>query len=219
MSSCNQHPLDQLAFEVQALGEKLSQASVRRPENQPRQQEPRRLESNLNQNANNGTFLFSSRSPQHHPPASRETTRPSNPSRASRTTSEPPRSGQRFNSKHTFLFGHQQESQSVQRYIPSPSAKNPKHPGQTHWSVDRRSGGLLCLNFWRDSVCECFKIYGTNKELHQKLVSMHACGFEKDNVRHGLLLYSIERKLAWHLIQFFGWKKFSPRPPQVWSIK
>lgn len=157
MSSCSQHPLDQLAFEVQELGEKLAQASVRLPENQTRHQEPRRLESNLNQNANNGTFLFSSRSSQHQPPASRGSTRPSNPPRAPRTASEPPRSAQRFNGKHTFLFGHQQESQSVQRYIPSPSAKYPKQPGNTHWSVGR-SGALLCLNYWSDSVGECFKI-------------------------------------------------------------
>ncbi|KAI7806432.1 myotubularin-related protein 11 [Triplophysa rosa] len=132
MSSCSQHPLDQLAFEVQELGEKLAQASVRHPEHQTRQQEPRRLESNLNQNANNGTFLFSSRSSQHQPPASRGSTRPTNLTRAPWTASEPPRSAQRISGKHTFLFGHQQESQSVQRYIPSPSAKYPKHAGNTH---------------------------------------------------------------------------------------
>lgn len=132
MSSCSQHPLDQLAFEVQELGEKLAQASDRHPEHQTRQQEPRRLESNLNQNANNGTFLFSSRSSQHQPPASRASTRPTNPSRAPWTVSEPPRSAQRISGKHTFLFGHQQESQSVQRYIPSPGAKYPKHQSETN---------------------------------------------------------------------------------------
>lgn len=132
MSSCSQHPLDQLAYEVQELGEKLAQVSIRRPENQTRRQEPRRLESNLNQNANNGTFLFSSRSSPQHPPATRGASYPFDHPRDPRAASEPPRSSQRINGKHTFLFGHQQESQPVQRYISSQSAKYPKHPGSMH---------------------------------------------------------------------------------------
>ncbi len=144
MSSCSQHPLDQLAWEVQQLREKLAQASHRRPENQTKRQEPRRLESNLNQNANNGTFLFSSssRTSQQQPLlSSRGAVQTSVPPRAQRTASDPSRPAQRNNSKHTFLFGHQ-EPQSGQRYIPSPSAKLPKRPGNSHWSVGRKETPL-----------------------------------------------------------------------------
>ncbi|KAI2654927.1 Myotubularin-related protein 11 [Labeo rohita] len=133
-SSCNQHPLDQLAWEVQQLREKLAQAYHRRPENQTKRQEPRRLESNLNQNANNGTFLFSSSSrtsQQQLPPSSRGAAHSSVPPRAQRTASDPPRPAQRNNGKHTFLFGHQ-EPQSGQRYVPSPSAKPQKRAGNSH---------------------------------------------------------------------------------------
>lgn len=140
MSSCSQHPLEQLSWEVQQLREKLAQASNRRPENQTKRQEPRRLESNLNQNANNGTFLFSSssRTSQQQPSPSRGAAHPSVPPRAQRAASDPPRPAQRNNGKHTFLFGHQQEPQSGQRYAPSSSAKLPKRPGNTHWSVGRK---------------------------------------------------------------------------------
>ncbi|XP_016394093.1 myotubularin-related protein 11 [Sinocyclocheilus rhinocerous] len=133
-SSCSQHPLDQLAWEVQQLREKLAQASHRRPENQTKRQEPRRLDSNLNQNANNGTFLFSSssRTCQQQPLLpSRGAAHSSVPPRAQRTASDPSRPAQRNNGKHTFLFGHQ-EPQSGQRYIPFPSAKLPKRPGNSH---------------------------------------------------------------------------------------
>ncbi|KTF81082.1 hypothetical protein cypCar_00029575, partial [Cyprinus carpio] len=133
-SSCSQHPLDQLAWEVQQLREKLAQASHRRPENQTKRQEPRRLESNLNQNANNGTFLFSSSSrtsQQQPPPSNRGAALSSVPPRAQWTASDPSRPAQRNNGKHTFLFGHQ-EPQSGQRFIPSPSAKLPKRPGNSH---------------------------------------------------------------------------------------
>ncbi len=149
MSSCSQHPLDQLAWEVQQLREKLAQASHRRPENQTKRQEPRRLESNLNQNANNGTFLFSSssRTSQQQPLlSSRGAVQTSVPPRAQRTASDPSRPAQRNNSKHTFLFGHQ-EPQSGQRYIPSPSAKLPKRPGNSHWSVGRKETPLWCVQF------------------------------------------------------------------------
>ncbi|XP_048067519.1 myotubularin-related protein 11-like, partial [Megalobrama amblycephala] len=134
MSSCSQHPLEQLSWEVQQLREKLAQASNRRPENQTKRQEPRRLESNLNQNANNGTFLFSSssRTSQQQPSPSRGAAHPSVPPRAQRAASDPPRPAQRNNGKHTFLFGHQQEPQSGQRYNSSSSAKLPKRPGNTH---------------------------------------------------------------------------------------
>ncbi|KTG16020.1 hypothetical protein cypCar_00017348 [Cyprinus carpio] len=132
-SSCSQHPLDQLAWEVQQLREKLAQASHRRPENQTKQQEPRRLEPNLNQNANNGTFLFSSSSrTSQQQPSSQGAAHSSVIPKAQRTASDPPRPVQRNNGKHTFLFGHQQEPQSGQRYIPSPSAKLPKRHGNSH---------------------------------------------------------------------------------------
>ncbi|TRY60001.1 hypothetical protein DNTS_020259 [Danionella cerebrum] len=123
-SSCTQHPVDRLACEVQQLRDKLTVVSGGHPE----RNQTEHLEANLNQNANNATFLFSSSSKS--PMPSRGVFQTSAPPRPQRAASDPPRPAQR-NGKHTFLFGHQQDAPLGQRFIPSPSAKVHKRTGHS----------------------------------------------------------------------------------------
>ncbi|XP_062394747.1 myotubularin-related protein 11 [Sardina pilchardus] len=150
MPSSMLHPVEQLAWEVQQLREKLAQASTtssssscsssssspsssRTSDTLHIRRESRRSDSNLNQNANNGTFLFpSSRSASHQPPGPRgggggvhPATPPKAASRPPAVTnaSPQPRPAGRDGPKHTFLFGHQPDNRPAQRYIPAPHTK------------------------------------------------------------------------------------------------
>ncbi|XP_048117894.1 myotubularin-related protein 11 [Alosa alosa] len=145
MPSSMLHPVEQLAWEVQQLREKLAQASTssssscsssssspsssRTSDTLHIRRESRRSDSNLNQNANNGTFLFpSSRSTSHQPPAARASARPATPPKAASrppatNTSPQPRPAGRDGPKHTFLFGHQPDNRPAQRYIAAPHSK------------------------------------------------------------------------------------------------
>ncbi|KAL2084410.1 hypothetical protein ACEWY4_019928 [Coilia grayii] len=149
MPSSMLHPVDQLSWEVQQLREKLSQASSTsssscssssssptssRTSSTPHiKLEARCTDSNLNQNANNGTFLFpSSRSTSHQPPPAprgnaQTTASIKATSRPPTSIANPqPRPTGRDGAKHTFLFGHQPNNRPVQRYIPAPHAKPPR---------------------------------------------------------------------------------------------
>ncbi|XP_030638477.1 myotubularin-related protein 11 [Chanos chanos] len=124
MSSITQHPVEQLACEVQQLREKLAQVSIVRPANAAKRQESHRPEANLNQNANNETFLFaSSRAAQQHHASNRATAHPSALTKTPHPTPATSRSSNRDNNKHTFLFGHQSEG----RHVPTRNAKLPKN--------------------------------------------------------------------------------------------
>ncbi|XP_062321416.1 myotubularin-related protein 11 [Osmerus eperlanus] len=134
ISSNTHHPVEQLAWEVQNLQDKLTLASTA-GENQPHKRpEPRRTDTNLNQNTNNGTFLF----PASRPPGP-ATTRPVPPT-SNHQTRGPPlstapqlRPGHRESShKHTFLFGQPSDARPDQRYFPAPNnAKFPKSNGSS----------------------------------------------------------------------------------------
>ncbi|KAM4600422.1 myotubularin-related protein 11 [Polymixia lowei] len=140
ISSNRLHPVEQLAWEVQQLKDKLARASAGTDSNPlAKRAEPRRADANLNQNTNNGTFLFPASRPQGlgvtraTPPA---TSANLQTSRAPPPSSAPlSRSGHRDNgggNKHTFLFGHPSatEARSDQRYYPAPNnAKLPKSNG------------------------------------------------------------------------------------------
>lgn len=147
------HPVEQLAWEVQQLREKLGQVSTtpttssssscsssssspsssRTPGSLHFKQEPHSSHGNLNQNANNGTFLFpSSRTSSHQGPTFRANIGPAIPLNAASkpqptvTSPQTPSSG-REGHKHTFLFGHQAtENRPGQRYIPAPHTKPPR---------------------------------------------------------------------------------------------
>lgn len=134
ISSSTQHPVERLAWEVQQLRDKLALASSTTNTVPAKTQEPRRTDSNLNQNTNNSTFLFPAcRTPG--PVVSRTmppilNLQPRVPPASSSPLSRP---GQRDSSKHTFLFGHPSSSEARpdQRYFPAPNnnAKLPKSNG------------------------------------------------------------------------------------------
>ncbi|KAF3839554.1 hypothetical protein F7725_018271 [Dissostichus mawsoni] len=128
VSANHPHPVERLAREVQQLKDKLEQMA-----------EPRRTDSNLNQNTNNGTFLFPASRPQS---AGNPRAAPTPTSTNHQTSRGPPptsaassRHGHRDNggsNKHTFLFGHSSvaEARPDQRYYPAPqNAKLPKSNG------------------------------------------------------------------------------------------
>ncbi|XP_028834744.1 myotubularin-related protein 11 isoform X2 [Denticeps clupeoides] len=126
MSSCL-HPVDQLSWEVQQLQQMLVRSSTSgQPDSVSKKQEPQWAESNINQNANNGTFLFPisrsthtqalTKAPTVHTTTTTTTT-------GQNAASAQPRPISREGSKHTFLFGHQPESSSNQRYVPTPNAR------------------------------------------------------------------------------------------------
>ncbi|KAJ7985456.1 hypothetical protein DPEC_G00352220 [Dallia pectoralis] len=111
ISASSQHPVDQLAWEVQQLRDKLALAPTNTAPTQ--RQEHRRKDSNLNQNTNNGTFLF----PASRPSLPTSTLQPWGPTPSSAPPSIP---GHRDGSKHTFLFSHPSSSgaRPGQRYFP-----------------------------------------------------------------------------------------------------
>lgn len=140
ISANHPHPVELLAREVQQLKDKLAQVSSGSDPNPPtKTAEPRRTDTNLNHNTNNGTFLFPSSRPQGAsvprvapPPTSTN----HQTSRGSPPTSAPPfRTSHKDSggsSKHTFLFGHSSstEARSDQRYYPaSNNAKLSKSNG------------------------------------------------------------------------------------------
>ncbi|XP_040022208.2 myotubularin-related protein 11 isoform X2 [Gasterosteus aculeatus] len=145
VSANHPHPVERLAREVQQLKDELARASSGAdPIPPPKTAEPRRTDTNLNQNANNGTFLFpasrpqSASAPRAAPPpssANRQTSRGPPPPPAS---APPSRHGHHRDNgggnKHTFLFGHPPaaEPRPDQRYYPAPNAaKLPKSNGSS----------------------------------------------------------------------------------------
>ncbi|XP_047453813.1 myotubularin-related protein 11 [Mugil cephalus] len=154
ISSNHLHPVERLAQEVQQLKDKLAQVSAstdspnppKTPKTPKTPTEPRTTaDSNLNQNTNNGTFLFPAPRPQGPagpraapppPPPPTSSSKHQTSSRAPPPASAPPsRPGPRDAggaNKHTFLFGHSSvtEARPEQRYYPAPgNAKLPKSNG------------------------------------------------------------------------------------------
>ncbi|KAJ8288022.1 hypothetical protein COCON_G00006810 [Conger conger] len=121
------HPVDQLAWEVQQLRDKLASVSTRNATTTAKKQESRRPDANLNQNSNNGTFLFSAPRPSMATPRSPPPT--ATPPRAPNPTGAPPKLAGREAGKRTFLFGHPTDGRPDQRYAPTPSARLPKNNG------------------------------------------------------------------------------------------
>ncbi|CAK6958960.1 myotubularin-related protein 11 [Scomber scombrus] len=148
ISANHPHPVERLAREVQQLKDKLEQVSTTTntttstdPHPPIRTAEPRRTDTNMNQNTNNGTFLFPASRPQS-AGASRAAA-PSNstnyqtsrgPVPASAPPSRPSHKDNGGSNKHTFLFGHSSvtEARPDQRYYPAPNnAKLPKSNGSS----------------------------------------------------------------------------------------
>lgn len=137
ISANHPHPVERLAREVQQLKDKLALAeSTSSDANSPaKRAESRRADTNLNQNTNNGTFLFPASRPLGLG-VTREVPAPTSSnhqtSRGPPTASAPPaRTSSKHNggNKHTFLFGHSSvtEARPDQRYYPAPNnAKLPK---------------------------------------------------------------------------------------------
>ncbi|KAG9345275.1 hypothetical protein JZ751_009821 [Albula glossodonta] len=121
------HPVDQLAWEVQQLKDKLALASTGHMAASTKKQEPRRPDANLNQNTNNGTFLFSAPRPSQATPRGPPPT--SALPRAPPPAAAPPRLTGRDSSKRTFLFGHPADARPDQRYAPMPNTRLPKNNG------------------------------------------------------------------------------------------
>uniref|UniRef100_A0A3Q1BV99 Myotubularin phosphatase domain-containing protein n=1 Tax=Amphiprion ocellaris TaxID=80972 RepID=A0A3Q1BV99_AMPOC len=140
ISANHLHPVERLAQEVQQLKDKLAEVSSSTDLTTPTgTSEPRRTDTNLNQNTNNGTFLFPSSRPQGsgvQRPAPPPTSTNHQTSRGPPPASAPPsRSAHKDtggSNKHTFLFGHSSgtEIRPEQRYYPAPNnAKLPKSNG------------------------------------------------------------------------------------------
>ncbi|XP_028437017.1 myotubularin-related protein 11 isoform X3 [Perca flavescens] len=142
ISANHPHPVERLAREVQQLKDKLAQVSTStaiKPASM--MAEPRRTDTNLNQNTNNGTFLFPASRPQSAtiataapPPTStnHQTSKGAPP--ASAPPSRPGHKDNGGSNKHTFLFGHSSvaEARPDQRYYPAPNnAKLPKSNGSS----------------------------------------------------------------------------------------
>ncbi|XP_059194795.1 myotubularin-related protein 11 [Centropristis striata] len=142
ISANHPHPVERLAREVQQLKDKLAQVSSGANPNPPsKTSEPRRADTNLNQNTNNGTFLFPASKPQgaampRAPPPATSTNHLTSrgPPPAIAPPSRPGHKDNGGSNKHTFLFGHSSvaEARSDQRYYPAPSnAKLPKSNGSS----------------------------------------------------------------------------------------
>ncbi|KAM7421445.1 hypothetical protein PAMA_015534 [Pampus argenteus] len=140
ISANHPHPVERLAREVQQLKDKLAQASTSTDPHPPtKRAEPRRPDTNMNQNTNNGTFLFPASRPQSAgvlraaaPPTCTNHQTPRGPAPASAPPSRPSHKDNGGSNKHTFLFGHSSvtEARPDQRYCPTPSnAKLPKSNG------------------------------------------------------------------------------------------
>ncbi|XP_064207198.1 myotubularin-related protein 11 isoform X1 [Anguilla rostrata] len=119
------HPVDQLAWEVQQLRDRLALASTGHAATTAKKQESRRPDTNLNQN--NATFLFSTPRPSLTVPRGPPPT--SAPPRAPIPSAAPPKLPGRDVSKRTFLFGHPADARPDQRYAPTPGARLPKNNG------------------------------------------------------------------------------------------
>ncbi|KAA8591835.1 hypothetical protein FQN60_017209 [Etheostoma spectabile] len=141
ISANHPHPVERLAREVQQLKDKLAQVSTSTGLKPPSMMaEPRRTDTNLNQNTNNGTFLFPASRPQSVPmprAAPPPTSTNHQTSKGAPPTSAPPsRTSHKDNggsNKHTFLFGHSSvaEARPDQRCYPAPNAKLPKSNGSS----------------------------------------------------------------------------------------
>lgn len=140
ISANHPHPVERLAREVQQLKDKLEQVSTSTDPNPPaKAADPRQTHTNLNQNTNNGTFLFPASRPQGTgvsraapPPTSTNHQTSRGPPPASAPPSRPSHKDNGGSSKHTFLFGHSSstEARPDQRYYTAPSnAKLPKSNG------------------------------------------------------------------------------------------
>lgn len=140
VSANHPHPVERLAREVQQLKDKLEQVSTGSDLNPPtKMADPRRTDTNLNQNTNNGTFLFPASRPQSAgnpraapPPTSTNHQTSRGPPPASAAPSRPGHRDNGGSNKHTFLFGHSSvaEARPDQRYYPAPqNAKLPKSNG------------------------------------------------------------------------------------------
>ncbi|XP_054637005.1 myotubularin-related protein 11 isoform X1 [Dunckerocampus dactyliophorus] len=136
ISANHPHPVERLAQEVQQLKDQLAEAtSNTHPDPSARKttNEPRRA-ANLNQNTNNGTFLFPASRPQGVGVATRAAALPDSlnhnttraphtpPAAAAAAAAAPPsRTASRDNgNKHTFLFGHASATEA------RPGRGNPK---------------------------------------------------------------------------------------------
>lgn len=137
ISANHPHPVDRLAREVQQLKDKLAQISTSTDPNlSTKTAVPRRTDTNLNQNANNGTFLFPTSRPQGMgvlraapPPTSTNHQTSRGPPPATAPPSRPSHKDNGGSNKHTFLFGHSSvaDARPEQRYYPAPSnTKLPK---------------------------------------------------------------------------------------------
>ncbi|KAM3613518.1 uncharacterized protein V6R79_000860 [Siganus canaliculatus] len=141
-SANHPHPVERLALEVQQLKDKLTQISSGTDPSPPAPPaKPRRPDTNMNQNTNNGTFLFPAARP-HSTVAPRAGPLPTSTnhqtSKGPLAASAPPaRSGHKDNgasNKHTFLFGHTSgtEARPEQHYYPAPNnAKLSKSNGSS----------------------------------------------------------------------------------------
>ncbi|XP_063343029.1 myotubularin-related protein 11 [Pelmatolapia mariae] len=138
LSANHLHPVERLAQEVQQLKDKLEQVSTD-PTPPAVTAEPRRADTNLNQNTNNGTFLFPASRPQSAgvlraaplPTSANQHTSRGAPA-TSAPQSRPAHKDMGGSSKHTFLFGHSSviDAHPDQRYYSASSnAKLPKSNG------------------------------------------------------------------------------------------
>lgn len=142
VSANHAHPVERLAREVQQLKDKLAQVSASTPHSPPpaKVAEPRRSDTNLNQNTNNGTFLFPAQRPQG-PAGPRAAPAPTSTnhqtSRGPPPSSAPPtRPAHRDaggSNKQSFLFGDlsAREQQQVHYYAATSNAKLPKGSGSS----------------------------------------------------------------------------------------
>uniref|UniRef100_UPI0037E778B0 myotubularin-related protein 11 n=1 Tax=Semicossyphus pulcher TaxID=241346 RepID=UPI0037E778B0 len=133
ISANHLHPVERLAREVQQLKDKLAEVSTGTDSTSTTKiTDPRRSDTNLNQNTNNGTFLFPTPRPQS---ATMPRSAPSLTSTNHHTSrGPPPSSAPPSSNKHTFLFGHTSgtEPRPDQRYYQAPNnAKLPKSNGSS----------------------------------------------------------------------------------------
>uniref|UniRef100_A0AAV2MF02 Myotubularin phosphatase domain-containing protein n=1 Tax=Knipowitschia caucasica TaxID=637954 RepID=A0AAV2MF02_KNICA len=102
LSSPQPHPVERLSRQVQQLRTQLSQVPVPKEPCSP--ETPMGLQRDLNQNANNSTFLFpAARSSK--TPSPQQSSRPAaGPQQSSRPAAGPQQSSPQRSHKHTFLF-------------------------------------------------------------------------------------------------------------------
>lgn len=143
VSANHPHPVERLAREVQQLKDKLAQVSTGTGSPPPtKTAEPRRPDTNLNQNTNNGTFLFPAQRPQC-PVGPRVAPAPTSTNHQTSTRVPPPSSAPPSRPAHrdgggcnkqSFLFGDSsaREGRHEQHYYAAPSnAKLAKSNGSS----------------------------------------------------------------------------------------